>query len=172
MSAEFRVEGQRELRRALEQLPLAVQRKALRPAVRAGSSVINKAAKAKAPRDKGDLRRSIGVKVKSYRSGVVVGVIGPRKGHKVHLKTETRRRSGLLGLLGATEEHDSFKVPAKYAHFVEHGTSHSAAKPFLRPAIEIAGPRAQRVMADRLRITIPREAAKYAAKRAARKARR
>lgn len=71
--------------------------------------------------DTGNLKASVGFRVKAYRKGAIVGVIGPRNGFK------TVDRQGRT------------RIATKYAHLVEFGHvapngMHVAAKPFMRPA--------------------------------------
>lgn len=51
-------------------------------------------------------------------------------------------------------------APANYAHLVEFGTKRQKAKPFVRPAISEAGPRALDVLAKGLQVGLAREAAR------------
>ena len=41
--------------------------------------------------------------------------------------------------------------PAFRAHFVEFGTSHSAAQPFMRPAFEVSKSKIEQIMAEEIR---------------------
>ena len=60
------------------------------------------------------LKKSLGRKVKTHRgSGTTYGLVGPRTGYAV-----------------AGDD------PVKRAHFIEKGTRHAAARPFLRPSLE------------------------------------
>lgn len=76
----------------------------------------------------GMLRDSIGSKI-TVKKGYVRGVAGPIR-QRVQIGT---RKSG------KKKGQPIFKDPARYAHLVEFGTSHSAPKPFLRPAWNVAG---------------------------------
>jgi len=76
----------------------------------------------------GMLRDSIGAKT-TMKKGTVRGVAGPIR-KKVQIGTRKK---------GKKKGAPIFKDPARYAHLVEFGTSHSAAKPFLRPAWNVAG---------------------------------
>jgi HK97 gp10 family phage protein len=101
----------------------ALQRKAMR---RANAPVL-KAAKGLLADNKrtGQLRKSLGSKVKAYKSGVVIGIIGPRRGFKITVTNAA----------GESVNVD----PMYYAHLVEygHGGPHPApAHPFMRPAID------------------------------------
>lgn len=88
----------------LDRLKKAVRNRVLRRAVTAASRVVLRAIKgAETARRSGQLRRSLGMKVKTYASGKVVGVVGPRKGY------------------AATWQGRPID-PVYYAHLVEAGT--------------------------------------------------
>ena len=112
--------GMRELARAIDKLPKELQRRAESSAIRGGCKPILKAAKGNVAKDTGLLKKSLGNTVRTVR-GKTTGRVGPRRGFK---KTVTRNGKSVVS------------DPTKYAHLVEYGTSHSAAKPFIRPAIE------------------------------------
>lgn len=76
----------------------------------------------------GMLRDSIGAKV-TAKKGTIRGVAGPIR-NRVQIGTRKK---------GKKKGAPIIKDPARYAHLVEFGTSHSAAKPFLRPAWDVAG---------------------------------
>ena len=65
--------------------------------------------------------KSIGTTVRKTRKGQTTARVGARTGFKT---TVTRNGKPVIA------------DPVKYAHLVEYGTTHSAAKPFIRPAIE------------------------------------
>jgi HK97 gp10 family phage protein len=136
------LEGDVRLRRKLERLETKSQKKIVRPAVNAALTPINKAAKRKASVETGLLKKSIGKKVKTYRSGTVWGGVGPRTGFKTQM------------------EDGRFRNPVKYAHLVELGTRHSPARPFLRPALDEQRPHALAVLAAKVRAGIEKEARK------------
>lgn len=50
--------------------------------------------------------------------------------------------------------------PSKYAHFVEFGTEHSAAAPFMRPAVDTKGPEAAKVIETEVLAGVAAEARK------------
>lgn len=115
----IKITGEKELRRRLNRLASAAQRKIVRPAVNVALTPVNKAAKAKAPVKTGTLKKSLGKRVKAYtRTGVVWGGIGPRSGFKW------------------VDDKGHAHNPVNYAQLVELGTQHSAAQPFLRPALD------------------------------------
>lgn len=109
------VHGREQLLKNLAELGSTKARAASRRALTSASSEPLKVAKQLAPKETGQLKKSLGKKTKTYRgSGTTLVVIGPRQG----FKNETTGRN-----------------PIAYSHLVELGTVHSAAKPFLRPAL-------------------------------------
>lgn len=76
----------------------------------------------------GMLRDSIGAKI-TVKKGTIRGVAGPIR-NRVQIGTRKK---------GKKKGAPIFKDPARYAHLVEFGTSHSDAKSFLRPAWNVAG---------------------------------
>lgn len=67
MAETVRIEGLKELDRALRAFPLKVQKKVMRRSVAAAAKVIFTEIKAAAPRDSGALRRSIARRFRSQR---------------------------------------------------------------------------------------------------------
>ena len=136
------LEGEKALARTLERLEARTQKKIVRPAVKSALSPITKAAKRKAPVETGLLKKSIGNKVKTYRSGVVWGGVGPRVGFKTEMPD------------------GGYRNPVKYAHLVELGTKHSPAQPFLRSALDEQRAAALAILATKIRAGIEKEARK------------
>jgi HK97 gp10 family phage protein len=134
MSGTISVTGIGSLQRALNRLPDELQKGGESAALRGGAKPITKAARAKAPQDSGQLRKSIGYNVKTIK-GKRTARVGARKGWKAEV---TRN--------GRTVTAD----PSKYIHLVELGTSHSAAQPFIRPAVESTRGEVINAMADGL----------------------
>lgn len=136
------VAGLEQLQRALLELPDAVARKALRRAVAKAAQVIKQQAKALAPRyvgpsprskgplgqtqpPPGTLQRQMKVAFRPRESGLhrakyVVGVLHGKRQRSVSVRKGGR---------SATVNRDAY-----YWRFVEFGTAHMAARPFLRPA--------------------------------------
>lgn len=116
----------------------------------------------------GLLKKSIDAKVVTFKSNVVVAIIGPRSDFRsvrdpgtkkvVRQTKKGKERFAELAKAGAFIQN-----PTKYAHLLELGTSKMAAQPFLRPAI--AAKRSE-VVSMGVRI-INEELAKLAAKKAA-----
>jgi HK97 gp10 family phage protein len=96
------ITGIKELMQSLEKFTPAVQRKILRPALRAEGTRVLKEARAKVPVDTKLLKKSLGQRTKTYKNGRVVVIVGPRHGFKQVIK-------GVA------------KNPVRYAHLVEYG---------------------------------------------------
>lgn len=141
----LRLEGTPQFKRVVSELPARVERKGLRAAVNAGASPIVKAAKAKAPRKHGFLKKAVGKKVKTYRrGGRVAAIIGAKR--------------DVEGMVGKQR-----KVPANYYKLVEkgHGGKHPAPPhPSLGPAYESTKQQAERAAAAKLADVVNSEARK------------
>ena len=126
----LKLDGFEDLRLTLLKLPLQLQKRAEVAVLRAGGVPIRKAAKrfAAASKDSGLLMKSIGLNVKKVK-GVYTVRVGPRKGFR-QIVTRKNKVTG--------KNYEDAADPTNYAHLVEGGTSHSAAKPFMRPAIDSA----------------------------------
>lgn len=116
----MKITGIKELTRALDKLPDELRKGADRRVLAAGAKPIVKAARAKAAKSSGLLRKSIGQNVKKMK-GEYTARIGPRKG---------------MGAMVVRNGVQVYSNPTQYAHLVEYGTSHSAPQPFVRPAVE------------------------------------
>ena len=160
----IRLVGDKELKRAFKQLARLDERKKntiVRQALGKAAKPILKNARARVPVESGLLKKSLGVKTKTYRrSGVSIAVIGPRKGFKTKVGGVKTRVGSAKG-----DETRQVRNPAKYAHLVELGTEHSAAKPFLEPAL---GNNRQTVL-NTFRREIPRRLIRLAQKLAKKK---
>lgn len=131
----IKLDGVHHIARELARLPVEIRKTAETAALRAGGKPILDAARGNCPvGDRGLLKKSLGLTVKKNRSGQLKGEytlrVGARTGFAEVSGTRTKGKNA-----GKTIRHD----PAKYAHLVELGTSKSAAKPFIRPAIDSAG---------------------------------
>jgi len=158
--ANVRLDGAKELERALEQLPSRVANKAMVIALKAGGGVILDAARSKCPTgETGLLKKSLGMRLAKKRGrDTRVLVIGAR-----HMKKTMRRtKAGKLRSVGKKALTSGKYAgqtligydPANYAHLVENGrppvraqlmvtregvvigrrAKGVAARPFMRPA--------------------------------------
>jgi len=125
MSINFKMDGFKQLERSLSKLPKALSDGVERSALRAGAKPIEKKAKASVAVSSGLLKQSLGTSVKKNRGGENKGNLSARVGARTGFgKTEMVNGKPVR------------KDPVKYAHLVEYGTSRTAAKPFIRPAVE------------------------------------
>lgn len=109
-ATHVRLVGAASLDKLLEGLPKKVANKILRDALRKAGKIVQAEAKARAPVDEGELKRSITV----------------RKGK--------RKRKGSQSVVIFPDQNkfkDDFHGP-----YVEYGTSDTPAQPFMRPAFE------------------------------------
>jgi HK97 gp10 family phage protein len=132
VKAKVTFRGQRELERALRDLSQAVSRRLARNAVLSGARVIASATKARAPvGEDGLLKRSIRT-----------------------FEDRTENSSGTKRMAYAGTR-------LYYAYWVEYGTVHMSAQPFLRPAIDENFTEISNRMGENLASGFERETAKY-----------
>ncbi len=141
---------------ALDRLPDALRKSAETAVLRAGAVPIRKAAKANAAKSKdtGLLQKSISLSVKG-KPGNRSARVGPAKGLRQKV-TRTDKRTG--------KKYEEIADPNNYSHLVEYGTSHSPAKPFIRPAIDSAEGETLDAMTTGLEKHLTRVAARLAKK--------
>jgi len=131
---DFKIDGAKEMNRLLKELPTNVAIRVGDQALKAGAKPIVAEAKRLVPVLSGELRDSITAEPERKRKPQDARVI-------------------LIG----------FKKPAsRRAHLTEFGTAHSAAKPFMRPALDSKAGEALDEMGKALAQGIDREAAKLA----------
>ena len=149
MAASLKLTGDKALIKALDAIGGRVNAKVIKPAASAAMVPVNKAAKRtlRANKRTGQLWRSIGKKTVQYkRTGVTWVGVGPRTGFDID-----------------TEEFGRVD-PVKYGHLVEFGTEHSAAQPYLRPALDSNRGRIEAILSRKLWAGIRREAERLAKK--------
>lgn len=140
-SASIQLTGFKELEKALLSLPAELAKEAEAGALRAGMVPVRRAtiANAAATKDTGLLQKSIGLTVRRIRkkgqnTNRYTARVGPRTGFKKSLGTRIAKVT--KGNRKAGKPYEAFQDPVRYAHLVELGTSRSAAKPFIRPALD------------------------------------
>jgi len=127
ISADF---DNKALMATLKNFPKNIQKNVMTGAIRASAGVIRDEARAKVVKKTGTLKKSITViKMKSL-PGIVKFSVTPSKGGK---------NSGW------------------YAHFIEFGTAHSAAKPFMRKALDAKEDEALQASQEYIAKRIPAE---------------
>lgn len=117
----FKTAGVPELFAALREADKKIARKAIRRGIKAAIKPIVKDAKSEVPEETGTLKKSLGDKIASYKSGsVVVGIGGPRYDKKPKPgKPQKKKRFARKVMVGGKEKE---RVPTFYAHLVEKGT--------------------------------------------------
>lgn len=157
---KFKIDGLRELDRALSDLPKATGKAVLRRIGRAALDPMARAAANAAPIDEGWLAFSIGISEKRTRRA-------RRKPMRVRVDGRWRmdRSHGIEMAMGPSAGHGALE----YATFVEFGTVDTAAQPFMRPAWQSGNMRALQYITVNLGTEIGKSARRVAA-RAARKA--
>lgn len=144
-AVKVQMQGIEEMTRNLEKLGTRVALRGPSAAVRAGSSVIIREMRRRAPKDTGSLKKSLGQKVKTYRRNkTVTSIVGARS---KRYETAKGRRN-----------------PANYAHLPELGTKpHGGrpgvtARPFMRPAWDTAAPLAKAAVIGKMKQVFAKEA--------------
>ena len=124
----------------LKQLPKKVAAKAIKAGVSQAGKLLLWAAKSRAPRQTGLLRRSLGRKVKVFRNtGKVVAIVGPRVGFREEVVRDGKTM---------------ISNPTRYAHLVELGTARTQRKPFLKPAFKQQREAMMKAIADAIEAAI------------------
>lgn len=143
--------GVNEYLSGIRDLRSAGIKRVLRGGMRKVASVMNKSAKALETRIRtGQLKRSLGVKVRVYPSGVALGIVEPRAGFRIPFSGGHRNFVSLR-----------FINPRKYAHLVERGTKERHTKsgasrgamppaPFLEPAFTVNEGKVEPIFAEAL----------------------
>ena len=111
------IQGLRDIVNKLEGLPPKVETRVVKVALYAGAVVLRDMARARVPVSTGALKARIIAKSRPIRRGVFWASAGVAKG-----EFTSGPRAG--------------RQPRRYAHLVEFGTAHSAAQPFMRPALD------------------------------------
>lgn len=123
------ITGLADALKRLDAVGKKVKKKAVRSAVNHASKLLLREAKSRVPTRTGQLKKSLGRKVKAY-PGAVVGIVGPRTGRRIQIGVRQRGNSAGTPIM---------IDPVKYAHLVEYGhggRSPAPPHPFLRPAFD------------------------------------
>lgn len=119
ISASVNIRSLRQVERNLQAFQEKIDRSSKRTALQKAARPMLRGAKANVAKRYGHLKKALIVKLRTYkRRREVIAYVGPKRGYKA----EGPRGERIW--------------PVLYAHLVEFGTSHSAPKPFMRPAFE------------------------------------
>lgn len=154
--ADFEIKGMAELHKALQELPVNIERNVLRGGLRAAGKVIADAARAQAPVHDGDLKKSIRVSMRTRsKAGWVNANVkaGDKVAYYAHMvefgtarhwiRPKNRKSLFFAGLARQAVEHPGARP-----------------RPFMRPAFDAKAQTAIETMADYIRARLPRELAK------------
>lgn len=154
-----RINGLKELQRALSELPKEIQGRPLRSAVSAAAKLIVDDVSTRVPvGETGNLKSAV-YRYRSRRNSSVgreTFFVGIRGGKAEYANTARNRRKGIVGKKYKTAGE------AFYWRFLELGTSKMDKKPFLRPSFESNKNNAVDVMKERLAKAIATQAKKLA----------
>ncbi len=148
---EIKTEGFAGALEAMSSLNLDLQRKILRKALAtaAGPVVFREKQNARRNRDSGLLADSIFVTVKVDKAGEATANIRPSGKLVVVMQTEP----------DGTKRQVRTRASA-YAHVVEFGSKHVAARPFVRPAVDQSLPEVEAAFAAEVNAAVVKAAAK------------
>lgn len=132
LNKSVRIEGLRELTRALNELPDRVAKNGLRAAVYAAARVIRTEARQRAPVAERPMRPNQ-PKPGTLRRAIIMKHLREQSGRHRQTFAITVRRGKKYRNQGKKK---NLSQDAWYWHFIEFGTTKMAARPFLRPALE------------------------------------
>lgn len=157
-AVSVKVSGLAEIEQKLLQLAPKLARRHLAKAVRAGSNILRDLAKGKVPVKTGALRDRITARVRPSKDGKkVVGTIGILYASPQGKSTLTTLFTGKGAFkkektgIHAAVAGDNTQQPGVYGMFLELGTEHAPAQPWLRPAFDEGGQLAIQEAVDELR---------------------
>jgi len=167
MAQQFKLIGAEAIENLLKELPDRVARNVTTNAMRAGAQVVKKAAVAK-------LRSNPSVDTGTLAKAVAIKTAPKfRKATPTSSKYSRNIEDGTLVQVGIARiavtavpkgaKKPVKKSPNRYAHFVEFGTEHMPAEPFMRPAVDSSGGAAVTAIIQAAARGLARETAKLAA---------
>jgi len=138
---QTKVTGAKDIEKAFKTLGAKIRTGVLRRSVRAGAAAMLKALKIAAPRETGLLRKSLGIKAKSFGKGLISAtIIGPRSGFKREVLVNVKDRNGKI--IGKKKQ---WRNPRKYAHILEKR------RPWIRPTHAAHSGQAVQVVSAKLK---------------------
>lgn len=150
--------------------PSSIQR-VTRPGITKCARLVRKAARAelKDNRRTGALSRSINYVVRTAKTAASkqrhgaapYAIVGPDAGYSVPAPTsrvKTRKYEKTI------RTKTGKLIPSMYAHFLERGTSHHAAEPFLRPAFDKSAGQCRNILVADIRAGVQKEIVRIAAR--------
>lgn len=136
MAEAVKIDGLKQLLKGLEEFKKSTQRSILERALKKAAKPVADTAKALAPVKTGKLKKSIGMKVIRNNAGKAAYAEamkgGASKGEAAAAAREANSAARAAG--NGPSALVRVQATAPHAHFVEWGTKHSGAHPFLGPA--------------------------------------
>lgn len=168
MKIKGTIPGLDTLTQGLAEFSKSMRNKIIRKGMNAVTQPLLKSAKGKCKSKL--IRKSLGRKVKTYPSGITVGVIFPRPGFDQVIDGITVKPTKIAHLLeGGRGPVSVKKATVLFGHgqFWGRQVGSAAAQPFMRPAYEEGKESSKSIMAQKCKEEITTEARKLAAKLAA-----
>lgn len=134
--------GDKKLSRKLARLPVAMQRKVVRPSLRAGAKPMLASAKQNCPVKTGKLKKSLKLRALKARRG----------NFGVMVRTGTREDLGI-----PADAKGYYPIAVEFGH---GGPQPAPAHPYIRPAFDTNKERAKRIIAREIGMRITAEARK------------
>ena len=158
-TTKMQIVGAENISALLTSLEAVPARRVARNALNAGARIIRKQAKANLSAngaiDTGLLQSTLSISKKG--SNAAKTVVTLRASGKLYMVQRKDKKTGHIRKPARAR-------PAKYAHFIEYGTEHSKAEPFLRPAVDSKNQEAIAAIIDSAAKGIVREANKIGLK--------
>lgn len=126
-----KVRGLESVMAQLRSVGVELGAQALAGAARASFKRVQDTAKELVPKDSGDLAEAIAIRVVKPKAGANVVSVG-----LVVLAKTGRGKQATVAAAAFGEAQSKRLPPARRWHFIELGTSHSAPKPYMRPALD------------------------------------
>jgi hypothetical protein len=153
------LEGDKALRDAFSTLKRSLQKKHLRKAMNAAGKQLLWAVRGRTPKRTGLLYKSLGRKVKTYKSGIVVAIVGARVGFRKPVGV--RQKPGVVRGVPRKAGEPIFADPTKYLHLVEGGHSGGAQpKRILAGSLQALGPEVVKLVEAAMQAAIAEAAQK------------
>lgn len=137
----IQVQGEKRLIRKLRELPRAAQNKVIRPALRKGARLFQRAIQSKAPVLTGLMRKSLNVRAMKAKKGKLGSLVGYRNTELLTRKSKSGAR---------------YFYPAA----VEYGHGDYEGEHFMREGFDSNRPAAESLVLTEMKLGIEREAAK------------
>lgn len=168
MASSIKIEGLSELLKGLEEFKKSTSRGILERAVKRAAKPVMETAKALAPVDTGELKKSITMKVIRNSAGKVAYADVMRGGGSAEEAAAAAHDANRAAKAAGNGPSALVRVQASapHAHFSEFGTQHSAPQPFMGPAYLEAKQDVPRSIATDLKIEMEKSARRIAARAA------